>query len=546
MRKTTLVGLLLVLPFMVMAQQTQNAPSLAKETWNAGLFLGYSNVLGDLVVPKFTFNNPNFAYGFFISQDWTNRLAWRANFYSGRLNASDSDYDENRVRNTDFSTALIELGFNGEYSLIKKIPAPAYGAPFKLRLVPYLTSGLGLGFINPSVSYGGVLKTEEAQDRAAKKPKTNLVIPMGIGVKADLSRNIYLGLEFGYRLTFTDYIDGVKVSGDPKDKDAYNIGGISLGFHLSEKDTDRDGVVDTEDKCPTIAGKATLQGCPDADEDGVADKNDKCPDVAGLKHLEGCPDKDGDGIADAEDTCPDVAGSVRFSGCPDTDGDGIPDKEDKCPTVAGISAQQGCPDNDGDGVINDQDQCPDQAGPASMNGCPDQDKDGIADKDDECPTIAGWKQFNGCPDSDNDGVEDRKDKCPNTFGLQSNNGCPEIKSEDKAILAFAMSNVNFETNSAKLLPSSLEVLDKVAEVMQRYPEFKLMIEGHTDDVGDAAANQRLSENRVQTCALYLQSKGINAANLRTQGFGESKPIADNRTPAGRKQNRRVEFRVEQQ
>jgi OOP family OmpA-OmpF porin len=73
-----------------------------------------------------------------------------------------------------------------------------------------------------------------------------------------------------------------------------------------------------------------------------------------------------------------------------------------------------------------------------------------------------------------------------------------------------------------------------------------MIEGHTDDIGDAAANQRLSESRVQTCALYLQNKGIKPANLRTQGFGESKPIADNRTLAGRKQNRRVEFRVEQQ
>lgn len=546
MKKTTLVGMILALPLFILAQQTNQAAKKNTPAWDAGLFVGYSNVLGDLVVPSFTFNNPNFAYGFFVRQDLTNRFAWRANLYSGRLNASDSDYDEYRDRNTDFSTALIELGLNGEYSLLKKAPRPAYGATFKLRLVPYLTGGVGLGFINPSVSYGGVLKVEEAQDKIARHPKTNLVIPLGIGVKADLSRNVYLGLEFGYRLTFTDYIDGVKISGDPNDKDAYNIGGLSLGFHLSEKDTDRDGVADTEDKCPTIAGVAALQGCPDLDADGVADKSDKCPDVAGLKHLQGCPDKDGDGITDADDVCPDVAGSSQFAGCPDTDGDGIQDKEDKCPTLAGVTALQGCPDDDGDGVANDQDQCPNQAGSANMNGCPDQDRDGVADKDDECPTLAGEKQFNGCPDTDKDGTEDRKDKCPNTFGLQSNNGCPEIKAEDKAVLAFAMSNVNFETNSAKLLPSSLEVLDKVAEVMQRYPEFKLMIEGHTDDVGDAAANQRLSENRVQACALYLQSKGINAANLRTQGLGESKPIADNRTLAGRKQNRRVEFRVEQQ
>lgn len=532
------------MPLLVFSQDT-NQVKKSTLPWDAALFVGYSNALGDLVVPNFTFRNPNFAYGFVVRHDLNNHLAWRANLYSGRLNASDSDYEEHRGRNTDFSTPLIELSFNGEYSLIKRTQPPTSGTSFKLRLIPYLTGGFGLGFFNSSVSYGGVLKEEEARDKSNKHPKTILVLPLGFGVKADLSPKIYLGLEFGYRLTFSDYIDGVKYSGDPENNDAYNVAGLSLGFHLSEKDTDRDGVADAEDKCPTIAGVAALGGCPDTDADGVANLSDKCPDVAGLKHLQGCPDQDGDGIADSEDACPDVAGSSQFAGCPDTDLDGIQDKEDKCPTLPGLSALQGCPDDDGDGIANEQDQCPNQAGPASMNGCPDQDGDSVADKDDECPTLAGEKQFNGCPDTDKDGVEDRKDKCPNTFGLKSNNGCPEIKSEDKAVLAFAMSNVNFETNSAKLLPSSLEVLDKVAEVMRRYPEFKLMIEGHTDDVGDATANQRLSENRVQACALYLQSKGIDAANLATQGFGESKPIADNRTPAGRKQNRRVEFRVEQ-
>jgi outer membrane protein OmpA-like peptidoglycan-associated protein len=195
-------------------------------------------------------------------------------------------------------------------------------------------------------------------------------------------------------------------------------------------------------------------------------------------------------------------------------------------------------------VANDQDPCPNQAGSAALQGCPDQDKDGLADKDDECPTLAGSIQSKGCPDADNDGVEDRVDKCPNTFGLANNSGCPEVKAEDKAILDFAMSNVNFETNSAKLLASSLEVLDKVADVLLRYPEFQIFIEGHTDDIGDAKANQRLSQNRVLACSNYLRNKGIPASSMNIQGFGESKPIADNKTKEGRKQNRRVEFRIE--
>jgi outer membrane protein OmpA-like peptidoglycan-associated protein/opacity protein-like surface antigen len=544
MRKTALLSMVFVLPLLLCGQAKKDAK--ATPAWDAGLFLGYANYSGDLMTSNFTFNNPNFTYGFFIRQDINSHFAWRANLFSGRLSGNDADYPELQMRNTDFSTPLIELGLNGEYAILKKPQAPAAGAPFKLKLIPYLSGGPGLAFINPSTSYGGTpgFRSKELQDREADKPKANLVFPIGAGVKADLSRNIYLGLEFGYRFTLTDYIDGVKFSGNPNNKDAYHMGGLTLGFHLHEKDSDRDGVVDSEDRCPNVKGAAALRGCPDRDNDGVSDRADKCPDLAGIKELDGCPDQDGDGIVDDEDLCPTVAGSTKFGGCPDTDGDGIQDKDDKCPTAAGTVGLQGCPDDDGDGVANDQDPCPNQAGSAALQGCPDQDKDGLADKDDECPTLAGSIQSKGCPDADNDGVEDRVDKCPNTFGLANNSGCPEVKAEDKAILDFAMSNVNFETNSAKLLASSLEVLDKVADVLLRYPEFQIFIEGHTDDIGDAKANQRLSQNRVLACSNYLRNKGIPASSMNIQGFGESKPIADNKTKEGRKQNRRVEFRIE--
>ncbi|AEE48551.1 DUF6089 family protein [Haliscomenobacter hydrossis] len=548
MRKMIYLLFWFCLPILGFAQEKRELrdSAHAQQRWDAGLFAGYSNVLGDLVVPNFTFNNPNFAYGFFIRHGISNRLAWKANLYSGRLSADDADYEELRGRNTSFSTPLIELSFNGEYELLGKSKRAVESSTFKVRFIPYLSLGAGLGFINPAVSYGGnpSLIDRETIDRNAKKTKTLLVIPFGVGIKADLSPHIYLGLEMGQRITFNDYIDGVKASGNPDDNDMYNIGGLSLGFHLNEKDTDRDGIPDSQDNCPTIKGSLDMQGCPDADGDGVTDLEDACKDVAGLKALQGCPDQDGDGIPDKDDQCPEVAGSALFAGCPDTDGDGIQDAADDCPTVAGLATLKGCPDADGDGITDEKDLCPNEAGTAANQGCPDKDNDGVLDKDDACPDIAGLKQFNGCPDTDNDGIEDRLDKCPTTFGLSSNNGCPEIKAEDKAVLAFAMSNVNFETNSAKLLASSLEVLDKVAEIMNRYPDFMLYMDGHTDNVGEEATNLRLSESRVLACSAYLQTKGISAANIRTQGFGESKPLADNKTAAGRRQNRRVEFRVE--
>ncbi len=117
-----------------------------------------------------------------------------------------------------------------------------------------------------------------------------------------------------------------------------------------EKDTDADGLVDSKDKCPTLAGLAKYGGCPipDTDKDGINDEEDKCPTIAGLAKYGGCPipDTDKDGINDEEDKCPTIAGLAKYGGCPipDTDKDGINDEMDKCPTEPGIAANSGCPD----------------------------------------------------------------------------------------------------------------------------------------------------------------------------------------------------------
>ncbi len=75
------------------------------------------------------------------------------------------------------------------------------------------------------------------------------------------------------------------------------------------------------------------------------------------------------------------------------------------------------------------------------------------------------------------------------------------------------------------------------------PSFKLSLEGHTDDVGTDVSNQKLSEDRANAAKAYFVNKGIDESRITTTGFGESKPIADNKTVAGRTKNRRVEFRI---
>ena len=144
-------------------------------------------------------------------------------------------------------------------------------------------------------------------------------------------------------------------------------------------------------------------------------------------------------------------------------------------------------------------------------------------------------------DTDNDGVLDDVDRCPNSPGTPANKGCPEITVEDKEVLNLAVSNIEFETARATLKSSSFVRLEEVAGLMEKYPEYSLSINGHTDSVGSSKTNQILSERRAKSCYDYLIQKGIPADRMNYVGYGESQPIADNRFKDGREANRRVEF-----
>ncbi len=106
---------------------------------------------------------------------------------------------------------------------------------------------------------------------------------------------------------------------------------------------------------------------------------------------------------------------------------------------------------------------------------------------------------------------------------------------------FIFSNINFETNSARLLPSSYRPLEQVLEAMRMHPEFKLKITGHTDNIGSQKVNQWLSEKRANAVEEFLKNQGIHKNRLEVFGKGESEPVAQNDTEKGRFLNRRVEF-----
>lgn len=232
----------------------------------------------------------------------------------------------------------------------------------------------------------------------------------------------------------------------------------------------------------------------------------------------------------------------------DKDEDGIPDETDKCPTLAGNLLNGGCPtDTDGDGIYDTVDKCPNLAGNTINNGCPpDGDGDGIPDIIDKCPKLAGTAATKGCPpDTDGDGIFDSKDKCPTLAGVAKNNGCPEVVLEEaeRTLLHHAMQNVEFQINKATLKPASTTILNQIANLMKKYKSYKLDIDGFTDNTGDAQKNRQLSLNRAKACYEYLSKAGIPQNRMSFRGYGQSRPIASNDTPTGRRKNRRVEFNL---
>jgi len=271
-------------------------------------------------------------------------------------------------------------------------------------------------------------------------------------------------------------------------------------------------------------------------------------------------DRDGDGVPDKADECKDTpAGDkVDAKGCTirDSDGDGVLDDIDKCAdTPAGDQVDaSGCSlpkDADADGVTDDQDQCLDTPAGDQVDakGCSlpkDADGDGVNDDVDRCADTPAGEQVDasGCPqprDADGDGVNDDKDRCPSTpAGVKvDEEGCQILFEEAKKTLI--LEGVNFETGKAELTPESRTILDGVAESLVANESIKVQVGGHTDNTGSAAVNKRLSTARASAVRDYLISKGVAADRLTAAGFGPGKPVASNRTAAGRAQNRRVEL-----
>ncbi len=499
MKKNYFLFLAFLLLFGIANAQTPD------KKWGIGLMGGVNQYNGDYGNSLFQFDKALYGFGSLSLNRYLN-----SSFNIG-IQGSYGDYGYHKTWTLNESETF--KGQKGDGALLLSYKFDN-GYIFKKNatLAPYLAAGAGFAV------YGGNADHIYMEG-------TDFVVPVGAGIKCNLSSSVALQYQFLYFFTDHDSRDWHVA----KDKDGYGQNSLGLVFSFGKaKDSDKDGVPDKLDKCPgTPAGvSVTLDGCPtDKDKDGIADYLDKCPDVAGIAAFNGCPDSDGDGIQDSEDKCPNTPKGVKVdkSGCPlDADVDGVPDYLDKCPnTPKGVAVDKdGCPvDTDGDGVADYLDKCP---------GTP---KGVTVDR-------------NGCPtDKDGDGIPDYLDKCPDVFGIAANKGCPEVKKETKKIFEQALTGIQFESGKDVIKKTSYYILNQVVKVMQENPTYNLEINGYTDSQGKAERNLVLSQKRANAVQKYLSDKGIATTRMTAKGYGVANPVADNKTAEGRSKNRRVEFKV---
>ena len=168
----------------------------------------------------------------------------------------------------------------------------------------------------------------------------------------------------------------------------------------------------------------------------------------------------------------------------------------------------------------------------------DSDGDGIMDADDSCPTVKGIAKFDGCPDRDGDGIPDKDDNCPDEKGVASEKGCPEVKAALEELQRL-FKNLQFDVNKTTIRPVSYQDLNTAADILQDYPEYNVVIEGHTDSDGGDQYNKTLSQGRADAAKQYLIDKGVTGGRVTAIGYGEERPIAPNDTPKNKQKNRRV-------
>ncbi|MGE5315912.1 MAG: OmpA family protein [Acidobacteriota bacterium] len=435
----------------------------------------------------------------------------------------------------------------------------------RFLLVPFSLTNL-----NPYI-YGGVGVAKVLKSGTDYLP----AVPVGIGLQTRIASQMLLELSAGYTLVVSDKLDGrVRTSATlntytNERHDGYFgfLAGLTFSGPAREADEDGDGLTDKVEK-----GLGTDPEKFDTDGDGLGDG-----DEVNKYHTDPLnPDTDGDGINDGEEvkrthTDPlktDTDGDglsdgdelLKYHTDPlkaDTDGDGLSDGDE----VNKYHTDPLKPDTDGDGLSDGDEVNRYRTDPLKA----DTDGDGLSDGDE----VNRYRTDPLRADTDSDGLSDgdevnkyhtdplkvdtdgggMNDGAEVARGTNPLSSADDVRRDTTVVLEkgkkIVLRGVNFELGKATLTKDSDTTLMAAYKALEANPDVNVEISGHTDNTGSQKLNQSLSLKRAQAVKNWLVRHGIPSRRLRTVGKGSAEPVADNSTPEGRAENRRIEFYVQQ-
>jgi outer membrane protein OmpA-like peptidoglycan-associated protein len=360
-------------------------------------------------------------------------------------------------------------------------------APTSGRWAPYFYAGLG------AVNYN-VQKWPKAATRDAKKTGWTGHIPIGAGGMFMIDQLAALDLNGGYNIAFYDGLDAIRTG---KNDGFWTLElGISILGNRDDLDPDGDGLTNKEER-----GYGTNPLNPDTDGDGLRDGEEVRKYLTDPLN----PDTDGDGLTDGDEVMKHRTDPLKL----DTDGDGLGDGDE----VLRYRTDPLKVDTDGDGLTDGDEVLKYRTNPLNVD------------------TDGGTVQ---------DGVEVRRGTNP----LDPSDDIPKPKKEElnaELNKPIVLDGVVFKFGSAEISPQSEAILQKAYNTLEQHPEMQVEIHGHTDNIGSASTNLKLSFARAGSVKMWMVRKGILADRIGIKGFGSVKPIATNKTADGRQQNRRIEF-----
>jgi outer membrane protein OmpA-like peptidoglycan-associated protein len=515
--------------FVILGLIAMSQPNIAQfKDWGTKFGLR-----GSILFPENEFANLGFSGNDNTSFDWFKTSYLAEGYFAVELNnalemsinagygkyAGLAYFDDPNVTNGEYETTIIPI-------------------TLRFRMSPF-----DMGGINPYFFIGGGIMNFAVETKPsngggiATEPDGWVgIFPAGIGMEIALGERVLLDLGLGGAKSTTYDLDGYRTDAEQDLWDSYLNASLGLTFTGENCNSDKD--LDGLGKC-LEKEIGTDPNNPDTDGDGLNDGEEYLTYKTNPLQT----DSDSDGLSDYEEV------KIKKSNplIADTDSDGLKDGEE-------INKYKTDPlkaDTDGDGLTDGDEVLKYKTNPLKA----DTDGEGLTDGDE----ILKYKTDPLKADTDGDELSDyaevmthktnplKVDTDGGTIadGVEVKRGTDPLDPSDDVVkigVVYAMEDIYFDVNKTTIRPESEVRLNKVLKTLQTYSDITVEIIGHTDSDGSEKSNQVLSEGRAESVKKWLVDKGIDSTRITTVGFGENKPVADNKTKEGKQKNRRIEFK----